>query len=165
MLVFTFCSKQALHPPACLKRLQLLSRRRGITTRRRLVRGDGALLSPYATAASQRQPRAARLTVQAAFTASSLWYDHNPIEVCLLKESPCCASRPPIQRVLCSETSLVPELRLFFWGGRVISETPYHCCGDETIDTSSMLSFRLITPSALYSVHVPYVDPAGDSKY
>ena len=52
-------------------------------------------LSPYATAASQRQSRAACVTVQAPFTACSLWHDHNPIAVCLLRESPCFAGRPP----------------------------------------------------------------------
>ena len=52
-------------------------------------------LSPYATAVSQRQTLAACVTLQAPFTACSLRHDHNPIAVCLLRESPCFAGLPP----------------------------------------------------------------------
>ena len=52
-------------------------------------------LPPYATSTSRRQSRAACVTIQAPFTACSLWYDHNPIAVCLLRESPCFAGRSP----------------------------------------------------------------------
>ena len=52
-------------------------------------------LSPYATAVSQRQTLAACVTLQAPFTACSLRHDHNPIAVCLLRESPCFAGRFP----------------------------------------------------------------------
>ena len=72
-------------------------------------------LSPYATAASQRQLGAACVTVQAPFTSCSLWHDHDPIAVCLLRESPCFTGRPPEhehcsgkysrQRFLCGKTS------------------------------------------------------------
>ena len=52
-------------------------------------------LSPYDTAASRRQSRIACVTVQPPFTACSLWHDHNPTAVCLLRESPCFAGRFP----------------------------------------------------------------------
>ena len=48
-------------------------------------------LSPYATAASRRQPRVACVTVQAPLTACSLRHDLNPFSVCFLRESPCFA--------------------------------------------------------------------------
>ena len=51
--------------------------------------------SPYATAASRRQSRVACVTVQAPFNAFSLSHDHNPITICLLRESSCFAGRLP----------------------------------------------------------------------
>ena len=45
--------------------------------------------------ASQRQPRAACVTIQAPFTAGSPWHDHNPIAVCLLRGNSFVAGLPP----------------------------------------------------------------------
>ena len=80
--------------PACLLRL-LLTTATFSPSRHHHQTWRWRTWSTYATAASRRQSRAACVTVLAPFIIFSLSHDHNPIAMCLLRESPCFAGRFP----------------------------------------------------------------------
>ena len=111
----------ALPPPACLLRL-LLTAATFSPSRHHHQTWRWCAWLPYATAASRRQPRAACVTVQAPFTACSLWHDHNPIRSLLAQGKPVflravylsmsiARQQNSRQRFLCGETSTAPEQR------------------------------------------------------
>ena len=83
-------------PPAYLLRLLLTTatfRRQGITTRRGVARL--AALRYGGESASVPGCLCDGTGGTSTLTACSLWYDHNPIAVCLHRESPCFAGRLP----------------------------------------------------------------------
>ena len=67
-------------------------------------------------AVSQRQPRDAFVTVLAPFAACSLWHDHNPVAVYLLRESLCFAGRPLEHEHCCGKIASTFVMRRDFDG-------------------------------------------------